>query len=281
MGFRNIMRWRNAVPAVLTATVLTVAPAMAQQVGTATAVNPTSESTPPGGSTVTLNVGAHIVHKERIHTTPSGSTQILFNDKSSLSIAPNTNILIDEYVYNPNANSGHMLATLSEGALRYVGGKLSHQGEATIATPDATIGIRGGTATIQHSSHGTKVIDQFGTMTIQNNAGTITINRPGFEVIILGLNVPPGQPIRVSEAEIAFFLQLLTSKNGQNGGVGGLKTVTIGECGTGVFENNVCPNQPWMPNYGENNAYQTIIQGTTLGTQRIQQQQPPPPPRGR
>jgi hypothetical protein len=55
-----------------------------------------------------LVVGAHIVHKERVHTTPAGTAQLLFTDKSSMSIAPNTDIVIDEYVYDPNANNGHM-----------------------------------------------------------------------------------------------------------------------------------------------------------------------------
>ena len=78
--------WPNI--AVLLSAALFIAPAAAQQVGTATAVNPTSESTPPGGGTVTLTVGAHIVHKERIHTTPTGTVQLAFLDASTLSIAP-------------------------------------------------------------------------------------------------------------------------------------------------------------------------------------------------
>ena len=55
---------------------LTKLPAAAQQVGTATAVNPLSESTPPGAATVPLTVGARIIHKERIHTTPTGQVQL-------------------------------------------------------------------------------------------------------------------------------------------------------------------------------------------------------------
>ncbi len=130
-------------------------PAAAQQVGTATAVNPSTESTPPGGARAPLTVGARNIHKERIHTTPGGSVQLLFVDKSTLSIAPNTNIVIDEYVYDPDLANGHMLTTLTEGALRFVGGALSHQGEASIATPAAAIGIRGGTVTVIHGNNGT------------------------------------------------------------------------------------------------------------------------------
>ena len=208
-----------------------VGPALAQQVGTATAVNPLSESTPPGGTTVPLTVGARIIHKERIHTTSSGTVQLAFLDKSTLSIAPNTNIVINEFVYDPSSGKGHMLASLTQGALRFVGGALSHAGEASIATPAAAIGIRGGTVTIVIDRSGIHVIDQFGIITIHNGAGTTVLSRPGFEVTILNWNTPPGQPERVTTAEIDRLLALLTSKPGQNGGVPGLHAVTIGQCG--------------------------------------------------
>jgi hypothetical protein len=269
--------WRVTV--LLATVVLTAVPAAAQQVGTATAVNPLSESTPPGATTAALTVGSHIVHKERIHTTPSGTVQLLFLDKSTLSIAPNTNLLIDEYVYDPSADSGHMLVSLTEGALRFVGGKLSHQGEATVATPAAAIGIRGGTATVVNGKNGTRVIDQYGVITIHNGAGTTVIDRPGFVVTILNWNTPPGEPERVTEAEIAHFLQILTSGPGQNGGVGGLHNVLIGECGSGpaqpgvgALHGNNCPGTPWVPtDTGESDAFQLIIQATQRGTGQTQQ----------
>src|ERR1700692_1658991 len=154
---------------------LAASSASAQQVGTATAVNPLSESTPPGGSTAPLVVGAHIVHKERVHTTPAGTAQLLFTDKSSMSIAPNTDIVIDEYVYDPNAQNGHMLVSLTKGALRFVGGQLSHQGEASIRTWAANIGIRGGTVTVIQGSNGTKVINVSGIMTITSGTGTFLL----------------------------------------------------------------------------------------------------------
>ena len=185
------MASRISIAALLAGLALSTLPAAAQQVGTATAVNPLSESTPPGGATTTLNVGAHIVHNERIHTTPTGSAQLLFTDHSSMSVSANADIVIDEYVYDPSSGSGHMLATLSKGALRYVGGQLSHQGEATVATPLATIGIRGGTATIVVGPHGVQVTDHVGFLTIQNNAGTMTIKRPGFTALVQSLNALP------------------------------------------------------------------------------------------
>jgi FecR protein len=266
----------GALIAAVVSAACAVVPASAQQVGTATAVNPTTESTKPGSTTVSLTVGANIVHKERIHTTASGSVQLLFVDKSTLSIAPNTNLLIDEYIYDPKSNTGHMLANLAAGALRFVGGALSHQGEASVTTQDAAIGIRGGTATVIRGRNGTKVIDHFGVITITNGAGNVTISRPDFFVTILNWNTPPSEPQRVTADEIAFYLRLLTSKRGQDAGVPGLTNATIGACGLGTLPSFNCPPAPWNPTgSAESNAFETVIQATQRATQTIA---PPPPP---
>ena len=267
--------WTTA--ALLLASAMLIAnPAAAQDVGTATAVNPTSESTPPGSATQTLTIGAHIIHKEHIHTSPSGSVQLLFLDKSTLSIAPNTSIVIDEFIYDPNSGKGHMLTTLTEGALRYVGGELSHQGEATIQTANATIGIRGGTVTVGQGSGTTTVINHYGSITISNNGGTVVVNLPGYEVTITGLNIPPGQPTKVTDAEILHYLALLTSKPGQHGGG---QFSSLGNFACGGAGQAACPTPPWFStNTGQDNANQIIVQGTHLGTS--QTPPPPPPPHG-
>ena len=270
------MTLSRSIAVVLTLAVIAAVsrPVSAQQVGTATAVNPMTESTPPGATTVNLTVGANIVHKERIHTTPTGSVQLLFVDKSTLSIAPNTNLLIDEYVYDPKSNSGHMLTNLTEGALRFVGGALSHQGDASITTQDAAIGIRGGTVTVDRGPNGTKVIDHFGVITIRNGAGITTLSRPDFFVIIKDWNTPPGEPERIRKEEIAYYLRLLTSKLGEDGGVPGLTDVTIGECGLGSRPSLNCPTMPWnTTGTAESNAFQTVIQGTQFGTSTTAPQQ--------
>jgi hypothetical protein len=257
---------RRAITAVLVGLAL-CGPAAAQQVGTATAVNPLSETTPPGASTVALSVGAQIVHKERIHTTPSGSAQLMFLDKSTLSIAPNTNILIDEYVYDPASGAGHMLTRLTEGTLRFVGGALSHEGQATIVTPAAAIGIRGGTVTVIFGPQGATIIDHYGIITITNGAGTTTLSRPDFKIEVLNWNTPAGPALPVTEAEIAYYLALLTSKGGQNGGVSGFKIVTVGGCGVIGAQGTNCPNIPWLPtDTGESIAFQTILQANQFGT---------------
>jgi hypothetical protein len=237
---------------------------MAQQIGTATAVNPSTEGTPPGGSTTTLTVGARVLHKERIHTSPTGSVQLLFLDKSTLSIAPNTSLVIDEFVYDPASNSGHMLTKLTQGTLQYIGGELSHQGAVTVQTPNAVIGIRGGIGIITP----TQVLNLKGYQSIQNGVST-THTITNYMVNTPGWNMPIGPPFMIPPDLVLHNITILSSVNSQTGGgppLHGLPT-------TGG------PQFPWSPtNTGESDALQLLIEATKLATQPNPPSPPPPPP---
>jgi hypothetical protein len=256
-----------ALATALAAAAPAMAPSLAQPIGTTTAVNPSTEGTPPGGSTTTLTVGARVLHKERIHTSSTGSVQLLFLDKSTLSIAPNTSLVIDEFVYDPASNSGHMLTKLTQGTLQYVGGQLSHQGAVTVETPAAVIGIRGGIGTFYHGPKGTQAINLKGVQTIQNDAGT-TSSITGFMVDIRDRHTPPGQPFLIPPELVIHNITILSSVIGQTAGgppFSGLPTTD--------------PQPPWLPtNSGENDALQIIIESTQRGTQPNPPPPPPPPP---
>jgi hypothetical protein len=263
---------------------LAAAPVAAQQVGTATAVNPQSESTPPGGSTAPLVVGAHIVHKEQIHTTPSGTVQLLFTDKSTMSIGPNSSIVIDEYVYDPNAQKGHMAVSLTKGALRFVGGQLSHAGEALITTSAATIGIRGGTATIIQSPDGIKVINHFGIIKITNGAGTFLLTRSDFGALIKNWNTLIQDLGRIPPSEVAYYQAFAMSHHGENGGVPGFNTAQINHCAMGQEQGPLhgtsCPRTFWSPtDNAEYDAFQILSNATHFGTTQTAPPLPPTPPR--
>ncbi len=272
---------RKSITLLLAGTALTTLPAAAQEVGTATAVNPSAQGAAPSAAKlVALTVGARIVHKERIQTSPSGTVQLLFLDKSTLSIAPNTNLLIDEFVFNPSAGSGHSAITLAEGAFRYVGGLVSHQGEAQVTTSAAVIGIRGGTVTIKHhAKRGTRIINHYGIITIQNGCGKVVIRRPGFAVTVLDWFTCPREPERVLEAETDEDLRTMTSLPWQNGGVPGVDNARIVGFGIGALQGNIGPNTAPVPiGNGESDAFQLIIQATQHATGRIPPPAPPPPP---
>ena len=74
-------------------------PAVAQQrVGVSSAVNPDANGIWPGTPPRRLVLGQDIVFNERVTTGPLGQTQVLFVDQSTMSVGPNADMLIDQFV---------------------------------------------------------------------------------------------------------------------------------------------------------------------------------------
>ncbi len=101
--------------------------------------------------------------------------------------------MIDRFVYNPITTNGQLAISLSKGVLRVVGGVATHSEGATIRTPVAAIGLRGGIAIITHSAaKGTQAILGFGRMsvttlcvgTVNCAPNTVQVTRPGFGVTV-------------------------------------------------------------------------------------------------
>jgi hypothetical protein len=204
------------------------AAACADTVGTAGAVNTTSSGTPPAGATRVIQIGTQVVENEKIETTGTGSVQVLFIDKTTLNVGPNSTLVIDRFVYNPATTRGELAISLGKGVLRVVGGVATHSEGATIRTPVAAIGLRGGIAIISHSgAKGTQAILGFGHMSVTTlcfgsatNCGqtTVEVTRPGYGVSVAGLNKAPSSPAQASSQELAQSNSQLGSHRGQSGG---------------------------------------------------------------
>lgn len=235
--------------------------AFAQRVGTAAAVKPSSTGTPPGGATRTLEIGNDIVSRERVRTTGGGSLQVMFLDKSTLTVGPNSDMVIDEFVFDPNAGAGTFAASLSKGALRFVGGQISHNAGATIATPVATIGLRGGAAFITHDAvcqptnrggQG-RVAGSQGCTRVVCTGGTCTVNSR-IESKSFQLRVSQAIEIGILGASQPFSVTSVTLGDAVRGGGGGV-IAGLGNKSTTSFA-------------GQNTVNQTVAEQTP---------EPPPP----
>ncbi|MDB5619898.1 FecR domain-containing protein [Tardiphaga sp.] len=186
--------------------------ATAQQVGTASAVNPAATS-----NMRTITIGASIAHKERIQTQAGGSVQLLFIDKTSMTIGPNSDLTIDEYVFDPKANTGKLAATLGKGALRFVGGQISHNGEAEVKTASAVIGIRGGINFMTVANGETQSYTGYGSSTVSSGGSTVTLGA-GEYTRTQGTGAPPVPPGLPPAGFVAMQVQSYQSAGGQSGG---------------------------------------------------------------
>jgi len=206
----------------------TVAGAEPTEVGTTAATNTDTRGTPPRMATRNLFIGTNVFFEERIETSKTGQAQLLFLDESALTIASNSDVVLDKFIYDPKTSKGEIALSLGAGVFRFVGGRISKTSMVRIKTPTATIGIRGGIVIIkvEPETDATRAIFMFGKeMTVTNDSGvTRKVTRPGFGIDVASLVDSPASPFKVSGDEIAGYLNKLEGRTGQTAGLTGLLT---------------------------------------------------------
>jgi len=164
-------------------------PALAQApIGVDAAVNPQAVGTPPAGTPRALATGQPVLFNERIATADSGQTQIVFRDQSTLSVGPASDLVIDQFVYDPNAGAAKLAMSATRGVFRFVGGEASKLGSpVTLAAPTGTLGIRGGIFLARIAADGgLTVVFVYGRdLTVTGRNGVVTVvRRPGFAATV-------------------------------------------------------------------------------------------------
>ena len=80
-----------------------------------------------------------------IKTGPHGSLGMTLRDNTMMSVGPNTEFMVEQYLYSPGNGELKLWARLSRGTLQYVSGviaKLKPEGVA-IRIPTGVVGVRG------------------------------------------------------------------------------------------------------------------------------------------
>lgn len=198
-------RLARAAAAALALGAAAEAAAATERVGVAAGLNPAATGLAPGQELRILSLGDEVLFRERIRTEAAGQVQLLFIDQSSLTVGPSSDVLIDEFVFDPKTSAGRTAMTLTRGVARYVGGKISKQEAVKITTPSAVIGIRGGIGVIQvGQAGGTKAIFLFGKeMTVATPNGTQTVKTPGFVIEFSPGGVPNTRKATPDEIQAA------------------------------------------------------------------------------
>ena len=108
---------------------------------TVTTVDQVEGQTEKGTQTITT--GTAVYAEEVVRTGTSGKAQLLFADRTNLTIAPMTVIHLDKFVYDPSGGGqGNVVVVATSGSFRFITGLLPHE-DYSIKTPYATMGIRG------------------------------------------------------------------------------------------------------------------------------------------
>ncbi len=95
------------------------------------------------GVTVTVNAGDTILKNDVVQTGAGATCGLALNDGSTFNLTGGARLAINEFVYDPNGTANASLTTLIQGAATFVAGQIAKTGDMKVATPVATMGIRG------------------------------------------------------------------------------------------------------------------------------------------
>ena len=98
-----------------------------------------------GSQRVKLSLSSPIYANEKIYTGENSKVQIMFTDKSLYTIGSNAEVLLNEYVYDPQTGKGKSIIEVTKGIFRFLTGDIAKQDpeKVKVNTPFATIGVRG------------------------------------------------------------------------------------------------------------------------------------------
>lgn len=161
----------------------------------------------------TLNKGSDVKFLDTLLTGNDSRAEIILIDDSVLKLGDNSELTIDEMVYEPGERSRGAL-TLTRGVFRMVSGKINKTagGTMTVYTPLATIGVRGTDFWgLQEKGKLTMALIDHGSVVITGADGhSVTLSEP-LQAIVIELGKPtPSTPFSLTPAELAAAAQTVT-----------------------------------------------------------------------
>ncbi|HYM33230.1 MAG TPA: hypothetical protein VEU47_18165, partial [Candidatus Cybelea sp.] len=157
-------------------------------------------------------------------------------DETVLTVGPNTDVRIDDMVYDPAAaDKSKLAARISSGTFGYISGRIAelHPENVEITVPVGTIGVRGTSIFgLRDPATGKTFIGLLGPgphndanlrsggFTLTNQFGTTEVLRSGFGVFA-SANEPPGPPTPIPPQFLSVLLNQLRSGVSPRGGAAG------------------------------------------------------------
>jgi hypothetical protein len=132
-----------------------------------------------------LQLQDDVYHNELIETEAESATQLVFLDETTLTVGPDSTVVLDSFIFDPDPSKAAFVMTATKGIFRFASGKLP-KNAYRLHTPAATIGIRGTVLTVSvdpaEGESGEAVVRialQEGEATIAECRGGHRVLRPG------------------------------------------------------------------------------------------------------
>ena len=143
--------------------------------------------------------------------TKNSTVDISFKDDTKVVIKENSRLLIDDFVFNPNASGGKLGLKVGFGTVRYASGQIAHANPQSvdIQTPTATIGVRGTDFNMTVDEIGRSLVVLVpscnsvgacvtGKIEVTSLSGTVVLDQPYTATYVSQASQAPIQPVKIT-----------------------------------------------------------------------------------
>src|SRR5215472_6659239 len=123
-------------------------------IGVAASITPSAESG-TGTAFQTLAPGSELRANETVRTGDAGKADLVFVDRTNLTVGPTSEVKLDKFVYDPVGNKGKVVIQATRGAFRFATGTQDHSAYQ-LNTPYGSLGVRGTAFTCEVKPKGQK-----------------------------------------------------------------------------------------------------------------------------
>ena len=145
-----------------------------------------------------LSNGSKIFFGDTIISKSKSNAQILFLDQTVLTLGEETELTIDEFVYDPNSQDGAFVSTVKTGTVKFITGQISKKNpdNLEVKVPAGTLGARGTEFVVLSETNNESTVVLLGpgpnntlgmipgNLILSDGINSVNITNPGFEAIV-------------------------------------------------------------------------------------------------
>jgi hypothetical protein len=135
--------------------------------------------------------------------TAKGEVGITFDDETQVHIGEHSELVIDDFVYDPSTSQGSLGLKVAMGTVKYASGNIAHNNPDTvdIQTPSATIAVRGTAFYMTVDEIGKSLVilvpnldGSIGSIIVSTDAGYVLLNRAFQATLVTSRSGAPSEP---------------------------------------------------------------------------------------
>tara|TARA_A100001011_G_scaffold49773_1_gene47601 strand:- start:369 stop:944 length:576 start_codon:yes stop_codon:yes gene_type:complete len=145
-----------------------------------------------------LSNGSKIFFGDTVVSNNNSNAQILFLDQTILTLGEDTELTIDEFIYDPNSHDGSFVSNVKSGTVKFITGQISKKNPENLEVkfPSGTLGARGTEFIVLAENKNESTVVLLGpgpenslgmipgNLILSDGISSVNITNPGFEATI-------------------------------------------------------------------------------------------------